>query len=194
MRRRLGVVSAVVPVADHGVDGRRVPDGDAPAGRADGQGRPDGRHVRLGPGRRRAGPKRGLLDSPDSFLFTRSWFSSGQLAFATRAERPAGALLQPQGRPELRVLEPARDWVGRDGILVSIRRGRLRARVLRAVLRADRADRPQFEVGRAGAARSGGSGCSGASSRLSRSRSCPASPSPTAGGSRPGPGRDALIR
>src|SRR5581483_293899 len=63
--------------------------------------------------------RRGLLDDPDTFLFTSKWYHSGQLAFATGARAPVlcYSTRKPLGfaqwsRPE--------QWVGRDGILVVV--------------------------------------------------------------------------
>jgi hypothetical protein len=61
----------------------------------------------------------GLLDDPGSFIFTRYWYQSAQLAYALGGDRPAACYNSddPRGfafwsRPE--------DWVGRDGVLVLV--------------------------------------------------------------------------
>jgi len=61
----------------------------------------------------------GLIDKPDTFVFTRYWYQSAQLAYALGREHPVLCYNadDPRGfafwsRPE--------DWVGRDGILVVV--------------------------------------------------------------------------
>lgn len=61
----------------------------------------------------------GLLDDPRSFLFTRYWYQSAQVAYAMGGERPALCYNSddPRGfafwsRPE--------DWVGKDGVLMLV--------------------------------------------------------------------------
>ena len=62
--------------------------------------------------------RRGLLDSPDGFLFTRSWFSSGHLGFATRGSGvPVLCYNHKDARSFAFWSRPA-DWLGRDGVLV----------------------------------------------------------------------------
>ena len=64
--------------------------------------------------------RRGLLDDKESFLFSRSWFTSGQLAFATRASGvPVLCYNHKDARSFAFWSRPA-EWVGRDGILVSV--------------------------------------------------------------------------
>lgn len=62
--------------------------------------------------------RRGILDDPASFLFTRTWYQSAQVAHAIRMKRPVVCynLDDPRGfafwsKPE--------EWVGRDGILLT---------------------------------------------------------------------------
>ena len=65
--------------------------------------------------------RRGILDSPDSsFLFTRSWFSSGQLAFATRRSGVPVLCYNHRDARSFAFWSRPEDWVGRDGILVSV--------------------------------------------------------------------------
>ena len=61
----------------------------------------------------------GLVDDPRSFVFTRYWYQSAQLAYALGGERPVLCYNSddPRGfafwsRPE--------DWIGRDGVLVLV--------------------------------------------------------------------------
>ncbi len=64
--------------------------------------------------------RRGLLDSPDTFLFTRSWFTSGHLGYATRGTGvPVLCYNHKDARSFAFWSRPA-DWVGRDGVLVSL--------------------------------------------------------------------------
>ncbi len=64
--------------------------------------------------------RRGLLDSPKTFLFTSSWYSSGQLAFATRgAPAPILCYNKNDARGFAFWSRPG-TWVGRDGILVAL--------------------------------------------------------------------------
>jgi 4-amino-4-deoxy-L-arabinose transferase-like glycosyltransferase len=61
----------------------------------------------------------GLLDDPQTFVFTRYWYQSAQIAYALGGMRPVLCYNadDPRGfafwsRPE--------DWVGRDGVLVTV--------------------------------------------------------------------------
>ena len=108
-----------------GPDGRPVPDGPDPDRtvheRPDHrqQGRPHGAALRLGSGGRRPPKARGLLDRPDSFLFTGIWYNSGHLGYALRATGVPGRLLPSRTTPEASPSGADRaDWVGRDGTLV----------------------------------------------------------------------------
>jgi hypothetical protein len=129
--------------------------------------------------------RRGLLDSPGTFLFTSSWYTSGQLAFATRAAPvPVLCYNQDDARSFAFWSRPG-EWVGRDGILVALN---------------DRSTEPQcydswftriepigsFEVLRAGS-RSAGSASSDASARSGPSRSTGSPPASSSLGS-PGGG------
>ena len=64
--------------------------------------------------------RRGLLDAPDSFLFSRSWFTSGQLAFATRRSGLPVLCYNHRDARSFAFWSRPSDWVGRDGILVSV--------------------------------------------------------------------------
>ena len=64
--------------------------------------------------------RRGLLDAPDTFLFTRNWFTSGQLAFATRASGVPVLCYNHKDARSFAFWSRPEDWVGRDGILVSV--------------------------------------------------------------------------
>ena len=80
----------------------------------------------------------GLVDDPGSFVFTRYWYQSAQLAYALGGDRPALCYNSddPRGfafwsRPE--------DWIGRDGVLVGGRRARGDRPLLRPLVREGRA-------------------------------------------------------
>ena len=79
---------------------------------------PTGRSLRLGQGR---GQARGLgvLDDPNSFLFTRIWYQSAQIAHAIRLKRPVLCynIDDPRG---FAFWSNPHEWVGRDGILLVI--------------------------------------------------------------------------
>jgi hypothetical protein len=64
--------------------------------------------------------RRGLLDQPGSFLFTSSWYYSGQLAFATRASSTPVLCYHGWDARSFAFWSRPEDWVGRDGILVAI--------------------------------------------------------------------------
>jgi 4-amino-4-deoxy-L-arabinose transferase-like glycosyltransferase len=64
--------------------------------------------------------KRGLLDDPKVFLFSRSWFTSGQLAFATRRSGVPVLCYNHKDARSFAFWSQPEEWVGRDGILVSI--------------------------------------------------------------------------
>ena len=77
------------------------------------EGGPDGRHVRLGAGFEMSWGAEGLLDDPNgSSCSAGAGSPAGTWPSPRRDSERAGPVLQPQGRPELRVLEPARG-VGR---------------------------------------------------------------------------------
>ncbi|WP_435009337.1 ArnT family glycosyltransferase [Tundrisphaera lichenicola] len=63
--------------------------------------------------------RRGMLDDPGSFLFTRNWISSGQLAFATRASGVPVLCYNHKDARSFAFWSRPEDWVGHDGILVS---------------------------------------------------------------------------
>ena len=62
--------------------------------------------------------RRGLLDAPGTFLFTDSWRRSAQLDFSTRHAVPV-ACFNRDARSFAFWSRPG-DWVGRDGIFVSV--------------------------------------------------------------------------
>jgi len=64
--------------------------------------------------------RRGLVGDPATFLFTRVWYQSGQLGFALR-DTPTPVLCYHSGDARSFAFwsDPAQ-WVGRDGILVSV--------------------------------------------------------------------------
>jgi hypothetical protein len=61
----------------------------------------------------------GVLDDPRTFLFTRNWYMSAQIAHATAVRRPVVCynLDDPRG---FAFWSDPEDWVGRDGVLVMI--------------------------------------------------------------------------
>jgi hypothetical protein len=62
---------------------------------------------------------RGLIDQPDTFLFTSCWDDSGQLAFAMRNKVPVICYSRNDARGFAFWSRPE-DWVGKDGLLVSL--------------------------------------------------------------------------
>ena len=64
--------------------------------------------------------RRGLLDDPRAFLFSRSWFTSGHLAFATRGLGVPVLCYNHKDARSFAFWSRPDEWVGRDGILVSV--------------------------------------------------------------------------
>jgi len=64
--------------------------------------------------------KRGLLDRPDTFLFTGSWYQSGHVAFATRGSSTPVLCYSPVDARSFAFWSRPEDWVGNDGILISV--------------------------------------------------------------------------
>lgn len=64
--------------------------------------------------------RRGLLDDPRNFLFSRSWFTSGHLAFATRDSGVPVLCYNHKDARSFAFWSRPEEWVGRDGILVSV--------------------------------------------------------------------------
>jgi hypothetical protein len=64
--------------------------------------------------------RRGLLDHPRTFLFTGSWYYSGQLAFATRGSATPVLCYHGWDARSFAFWSRPDDWVGQDGILVAI--------------------------------------------------------------------------
>ena len=64
--------------------------------------------------------RRGLVDRPGTFLFTPSWYQSGQLAFAARGTGTPVLCYHPWDARSFAFWSRPGDWVGRDGILVEI--------------------------------------------------------------------------
>jgi 4-amino-4-deoxy-L-arabinose transferase-like glycosyltransferase len=60
-----------------------------------------------------------LLDEPESFLFTSSWYHSGQLAFATRASHTPVLCYHAWDARSFAFWSKPEEWVGRDGILLA---------------------------------------------------------------------------
>jgi hypothetical protein len=64
--------------------------------------------------------RRGLLDDPNVFLFSRSWFTSGHLAFATRKSGVPVLCYNHKDARSFAFWSRPEEWVGHDGILVTI--------------------------------------------------------------------------
>lgn len=64
--------------------------------------------------------RRGLLDKPGTFLFTGMWYQSGHLAFATRDSSTPVLCYSAFDARSFAFWSRPEDWVGADGILVSI--------------------------------------------------------------------------
>lgn len=64
--------------------------------------------------------RRGLLDDPGSFVFSRSWYTSGHLAFATRGSGVPVLCYNHNDARSFAFWSRPEDWVGHDGILVSV--------------------------------------------------------------------------
>jgi hypothetical protein len=64
--------------------------------------------------------RRGLLDRPDTFLFTSSWYQSGQIAFATKGSRTPVLCYHAWDARSFAFWSKPGEWVGRDGILLEI--------------------------------------------------------------------------
>ncbi len=64
--------------------------------------------------------RRGLLDRPNLFLFTSTWYHSGQLAFATRKSSTPVLCYSPNDRRSFAFWGRPEDRVGNDAILVSV--------------------------------------------------------------------------
>ena len=61
--------------------------------------------------------KRGLVDRPNTFLFTDRWYDSGQLGFTVRNQIPVTCYRHGDARGFAFWSRPE-DWLGRDGILI----------------------------------------------------------------------------
>ncbi len=61
--------------------------------------------------------ERGIVDRPNTFLFTNHWFDSGQLAFAVRNRMPVACYRQGDARGFAFWSKPD-DWLTKDGILI----------------------------------------------------------------------------
>ena len=62
---------------------------------------------------------RGILDRPNTFLFTEHWYDSGQLAFAVRNRVPVTCYNNGDARGFAYWSRPD-DWLGWDGVLISV--------------------------------------------------------------------------
>ncbi len=63
--------------------------------------------------------RHGVLDDPSTFLFTRNWYQSAQIAHATRGKRPVLCYNMDDPRGFAFWSTPS-EWIGRDGILLII--------------------------------------------------------------------------
>ena len=61
--------------------------------------------------------RRGLIDRPNTFVFTNHWFESGQIAFATRNRIPVCCYRQGDPRGLAFWSQPD-DWLGKDAVLL----------------------------------------------------------------------------
>ncbi|GAC1473355.1 MAG: hypothetical protein NVSMB9_21840 [Isosphaeraceae bacterium] len=64
--------------------------------------------------------RRGLLDQPGTFLFTGSWYQSGQLAFATRGSTTPVLCYHAWDARGFAFWSRPEEWVGHDGIYVLV--------------------------------------------------------------------------
>ena len=64
--------------------------------------------------------RRGLLDRPDTFLFTEYWYQSGQLGFATRGLPNPVLCYHPWDARSFAFWDRPADFVGREGVLVTV--------------------------------------------------------------------------
>lgn len=64
--------------------------------------------------------RRGLLDRPNTFLFTSAWYYSGHLAFSTRRHATPVLCYNAWDARSFMFWSRPEDWVGQDGILVSL--------------------------------------------------------------------------
>jgi hypothetical protein len=64
--------------------------------------------------------RRGLLDRPGSFLFTSAWYYSGHVAFATRGSTTPVLCYNSWDARSFTFWSHPQDWVGQDGILLSL--------------------------------------------------------------------------
>jgi len=61
----------------------------------------------------------GLLDDPRTFLFTKTWYQSAQIAHAVRLRRPVACYNLEDARGFAFWSDPD-EWVGRDGVMVMV--------------------------------------------------------------------------
>ena len=64
--------------------------------------------------------RRGLLDQPGTFVFAGTWYLSGQVGFATRRDNVPVLCYNQREPHNFAFWDRPEDFVGRDGILVSI--------------------------------------------------------------------------
>ncbi|AGA29189.1 ArnT family glycosyltransferase [Singulisphaera acidiphila] len=64
--------------------------------------------------------RRGLLDRPNTFLFTSNWYYSGHIAFATRKHSTPVACYSAGDARSFSFWSKPDDWLGQDGILISM--------------------------------------------------------------------------
>lgn len=63
---------------------------------------------------------RGLLDRPNTFLFTSAWYYSGHLAYATRGHATPVLCYNAWDARSFMFWSRPEDWIGQDGILISL--------------------------------------------------------------------------
>ena len=67
--------------------------------------------------------RRGLLDQPNTFLFTGAWYHSGHVAYATRGSATPVLCYHGWDARSFRFWSEPDDWIGHDGILISVNEG-----------------------------------------------------------------------
>jgi hypothetical protein len=91
---------------------------------------------------------RGVVDRPNTFLFTNHWFESGEVAFAVRNRIPVACYRQGDARGFAFWSRPE-DWVGMDGILIDAEQQQDLAELYRPYFR-EITELPSFRMTRGG--------------------------------------------
>ena len=120
----------------------------------------------------------GCSTTPTPSCSRRSWFSSGQLAFATRASGVPVLCYNHKDARSFAFWSRPEDWVGRDGILVSVNEIWTTSRACYERFFERIEPLGEFEVARAGA-RSARSGSTAASGRRVAFPFLPGEPDPS---------------